>query len=237
MIPTLSPLVIAQQQSFQDFLFQQSAEIELLHVAINLCIAIVLALGLGQVYIRFGRSPSDRRSFASQFTLITLTTCLIIVVVKSSLALSLGLVGALSIVRFRSAVREHEELAFLFLCIAIGLCLGADQRGLALLGFGLVVGFHLLRALFQRRLRHENLFLRVKVPRDGDSDPVPVIAAILSKHCTMVKLKRSDMRNDAYETSFLVEFRRFEDLTLAQAALTEKLSPEILSVVDGQGLS
>ena len=52
---------------------------------------------------------------------------LIITVVKSSLALSLGLVGALSIVRFRTAIKNPEELIFLFLCIAIGVGLGANQ--------------------------------------------------------------------------------------------------------------
>ena len=52
----------------------------------------------------------------------------IITVVKSSLALSLGLVGALSIVRFRTPIKEPEELIYLFICIALGLAVGADQR-------------------------------------------------------------------------------------------------------------
>ena len=56
-----------------------------------------------------------------------MTTLLVIAVVKSSLALSLGLVGALSIVRFRTPIKEPEELAYIFLAIALGLCLGADQ--------------------------------------------------------------------------------------------------------------
>jgi hypothetical protein len=60
--------------------------------------------------------------------MITMTTMLIITIVKASLALSLGLVGALSIVRFRAAIKEPEELAYLFLAIAIGLDFGAGQR-------------------------------------------------------------------------------------------------------------
>ena len=62
---------------------------------------------------------------------ICLTTLLVISVVKSSLALSLGLVGALSIVRFRTPIKEPEELAYIFLAIAIGLALGADQKEVA----------------------------------------------------------------------------------------------------------
>ena len=57
--------------------------------------------------------------------LITMTTMLIISIVKSSLALSLGLVGALSVIRFRAAIKEPEELTYLFLTIAIGLGFGA----------------------------------------------------------------------------------------------------------------
>jgi hypothetical protein len=60
--------------------------------------------------------------------MITMTTMLIITIVKASLALSLGLVGALSILRFRAAIKEPKELAYWFLAIAIGLDFGARQR-------------------------------------------------------------------------------------------------------------
>ncbi|MEL0309828.1 MAG: DUF4956 domain-containing protein, partial [Gammaproteobacteria bacterium] len=66
----------------------------------------------------------------------SVTTCTVIIIVKYSLALSLGLVGALSIVRFRAAIKEPEELVYLFLVIALGLSFGANQFfiGLILLG-------------------------------------------------------------------------------------------------------
>ncbi len=70
---------------------------------------------------------------------------LIITIVKSSLALSLGLVGALSIVRFRSAIKEPEELAYLFLCIAIGLGLGASQTAITTLAFIVIMGVLMLK--------------------------------------------------------------------------------------------
>ena len=59
---------------------------------------------------------------------------IIINIVKSSLALSLGLVGALSIVRFRTALKEPEELGFIFLSVAIGLGLGADKALITIVG-------------------------------------------------------------------------------------------------------
>src|SRR6056300_1582124 len=69
-----------------------------------------------------------RRDLGLVLPVICLTTLLVISVVKSSLALSLGLVGALSIVRFRTPIKEPEELAYLFVSIAVGLGLGANQR-------------------------------------------------------------------------------------------------------------
>ena len=79
------------------------------------------------LYINFGRSLNNRQVFANNFILLAVVTCLIIIIVKYSLALSLGLVGALSIVRFRAAIKEPEELVYLFLVIAIGLAYGANQ--------------------------------------------------------------------------------------------------------------
>ena len=71
--------------------------------------------------------------------IVCLTTLLVISVVKSSLALSLGLVGALSIVRFRTPIKEPEELAYIFLAIAIGLALGADQREVAVIALPIIL--------------------------------------------------------------------------------------------------
>jgi hypothetical protein len=107
------------EPSFQDFLTNQSVHVDLVSFAINIAIAALLATILSFVYARFGDSLSNRRSFGRNFVLIATTTVLIISIVKSSLALSLGLVGALSIVRFRAAIKEPEELAYLFMTIAI----------------------------------------------------------------------------------------------------------------------
>ncbi len=108
-------------QSFQEFLANQSAEIPVGGFIINLLLAALLSVLLSGAYVKYGRSLSNRRVLARNLIMITMTTMLIITVVKSSLALSLGLVGALSIVRFRTAIKEPEELAYLFLAIAIGL--------------------------------------------------------------------------------------------------------------------
>lgn len=96
-------------------------------LSINLLIGAFLAFIVRQHFFRFSNSLTNRSEFMSVLPFIILTTTLIISIVKSSLALSLGLVGALSIVRFRTPIKEPEELAYLFISIGIGLGLGANQ--------------------------------------------------------------------------------------------------------------
>jgi uncharacterized membrane protein YhiD involved in acid resistance len=79
------------------------------------------------VYQNFSRSISTRFQFAHLFPILSAATFLVIVIVKSSIALSLGLVGALSIVRFRTPIKEPEELIYLFISIGLGIGFGANQ--------------------------------------------------------------------------------------------------------------
>ena len=104
-----------------DMDFGESAVPSLSALLINLAVGVALSLVLRWHFRTFGSTLSNRDEFAQVFPFILLTTVLVITVVKSSLALSLGLVGALSIVRFRTPVKEPEELAYLFVAIAIGL--------------------------------------------------------------------------------------------------------------------
>jgi hypothetical protein len=108
------------------------APLSLNSLLINLAVGVIVSVLIKLHYRRFGSTITNREEFSNIFPFILLTTVLIISVVKSSLALSLGLVGALSIVRFRTPIKEPEELAYLFICIATGLGLGANQTVLTL---------------------------------------------------------------------------------------------------------
>lgn len=78
-------------------------------------------------FYKFGDSMSSRRAFGNTILLVTVSVASLIAVVKSSLALSLGLVGALSVVRFRTAVKEPYNLSFILLSICVGIAIGASQ--------------------------------------------------------------------------------------------------------------
>jgi hypothetical protein len=112
---------------FEQYLEQFSQSINMLDFLIGLVFAVPLLLFLRMFYIRYGHAVSNRSRFSNNFLPLGLTTMLIITIVQSSIALSLGLVGALSIVRFRAAIKDPEELIYLFLVIAIGLGCGAGR--------------------------------------------------------------------------------------------------------------
>ena len=111
-----------------------SINFSLFDLSLNLGIGFLLSTVISLHYLYRSKTRILRKDLAYALPAIGLTTLLVITVVKSSLALSLGLVGALSIVRFRTPIKEPEELAYIFLSIALGLCLGADQREAALIG-------------------------------------------------------------------------------------------------------
>ena len=94
-------------------------------IFLDLILCIILVSFVGWFYKKFSQSLGGKTHVGSILPLIGLTVFMVITVVKSSLALSLGLVGALSIVRFRTPIKEPEELGYLFLTIAIGLGFGA----------------------------------------------------------------------------------------------------------------
>jgi uncharacterized membrane protein YhiD involved in acid resistance len=219
-------------ETFQDFLINEPAQIDLSYLALSLIIAAILSFILGKLYIRYGTSISNRRKFASNFVLMTTTTTLIITVVKSSLALSLGLVGALSIVRFRAAIKEPEELAFLFLTIAIGLGLGANQIGVTILSFFIISLFIYGRHFYEKKEENYNLSIIISGKITNELN-LKKISSILKKNCNFVHLKRFDKSEDnILEASFLVDFDSLEKLEKTKEELSNLSKLITISYLD-----
>ncbi len=204
--------------------------------ALSLVIAAALGLLLGQAYVRFGHSLSNRRAFARNFLLLTVTTTLIISIVKSSVALSLGLVGALSIVRFRAAIKEPEELAFLFLAISVGLGLGAGQALITVIALVIILGLVALRSLLHRAPDQPNLYLTVTSPAPGKLAAGQILEALAASGAN-ASLKRFDETPDVLEAAFQVDFKdvgKLEQFTQRLRALSEQVK---VSCLDDRGLA
>ena len=223
-------------QTFEQFLVTSSANIPILGFFLNIILSAILATSLGWIYVKYGNSLSNRKQFAKNFLLITMTTMLIISIVKSSLALSLGLVGALSIIRFRAAIKEPEELAYLFLAITIGLGLGADQTGITLLAFIIISTIIIISKKFSNKFHdNQNLHLTIQ-SSESKKISIDAILEILKKNCDVVDLRRLDETNKNIEASFMIESQNFDQLNKAKDEL-QKLDDNIsITFLDNKGL-
>jgi hypothetical protein len=204
--------------AFEEYLTTQSTHIPVLGFLLNLLLSAIVAHFLARIYVRCGRAISNRSSFAANFVPLTVTTVLIITVVKSSLALSLGLVGALSIVRFRSAIKEPEELNYLFLAIALGLGFGAGQWRITLIAFLAISAILLFRSHFSKHEGPYNFYLTVgsQQPNKVEADAV---VKVLKEHCSAASISRFDETPEAIEAAFLIDFDSFEQFQTAKQAL------------------
>ena len=122
-----------------DFGLPEITPTNITDMAINLAFCVVASFVLRSLYVNKSISLSGKFHIGTVIPILSIVTFLVIMVVKSSLALSLGLVGALSIVRFRTPIKEPEELVYLFIAIALGLGFGAGQTFLTSFVFSILV--------------------------------------------------------------------------------------------------
>lgn len=128
----------------------------------DMVIALVFAFGIGMfiffVYKKTYQGVMYSSSFGTTLVALTMITTVVILAVTSNVVLSLGMVGALSIVRFRTAIKEPLDIAFLFWAIAVGIVLAAGLIPLAVVG-SVIIGVFLL--VFVNRKSHYNPYIVV----------------------------------------------------------------------------
>ncbi len=219
---------------FEEYLADFSNTVQVADFIIGLLVAALLSLLLKYFYIRYGTSISNREKFAANFVPLALTTMLVISVVQASIALSLGLVGALSIVRFRAAIKEPEELTYLFLSIAIGLVAGANKPLLAVLALAIILPLIYLNRVFRSKTSADKgaLFLNIRTKKFD----LTQLSAFLAEELSYVQLKRVDDRKDGLFASFLARADDPNQLSKLMAQLRKEEQEIEISVVEQPSL-
>ncbi|MBX2816867.1 MAG: DUF4956 domain-containing protein [Saprospiraceae bacterium] len=220
---------------FEQYLEEFNSTLSFQSFLINLVVTALLALILRWFYARFGSSISNRHAFAQNFVPLALTTFVIISVIKSSLALSLGLVGALSIVRFRAAIKDPEELTYIFLTIAIGLVTGADKPLFATVAIASILPLIYLNSRGRKRpvKRQNEMFLNVRTQKTD----LPAITKILTDQLPHVELRRMDQDQDFMNLSYVCQINALEELDQVRTALMSFSEGTTLSFVDKPSLA
>ena len=216
---------------FEQYLDQFTSTINLFDFVAGMLITAILAMLIRIYYIRFGQAVSNRRRFANNFLPLALSTMLIITIVKSSIALSLGLVGALSIVRFRAAIKDPEELTFLFLVIGLGLAAGANQFVVALISIPailLLLWIHHLMSGKQVMRKDSSMYINIET----DQDDMQGITNILSEALQEVELKRVDTLDKGLSMSFVGKADTIEQLDAVRKSVSSISPATTLSIVE-----
>ena len=152
---------------FKSSFLENVTSVSLLDMALALVLAFAVGMFIFLIYKKTYAGVMYSASFGVTLVALTMITTLVILAVTSNVVLSLGMVGALSIVRFRTAIKEPMDIAFLFWSIAVGIVLAAGFIPLAVIG-SVIIGIILL--IFANRKAHTNPYIVVLACDDQTSE-------------------------------------------------------------------
>ncbi len=183
-------------------------QLTLVDIIIGLAISYVMGMFIYFVYKITYKGVVYSFSFNYSLVLMTMITTLVVMTISSNIALSLGMVGALSIVRFRTAIKDPLDIIFMFWAITMGITIGAGVYPLSLIG-GIVIGIVVILMSFHRN-KYRTYILIVNY-RD---DAYPEIKAIINRFSYSIKSKSikrgnveltAELRLKATNTAFIEE--------------------------------
>ena len=223
---------IIDRQDLQNFFLNSNIEINFGNFFIALFLSLLLSLIVKMTYLKVGRALNDKDYFSDTFIPLAIITTLVITVVKFSLALSLGLVGALSIVRFRAAIKEPEELVYLFFVIAIGLANGANQFLLSIISTLIIVFFLIIRNTFMNKRNKDGNFgsdaniISINISKDAKN--IDTIVDELRNNFKYLKLKSANF--DKFQNNYVFWYEIEEDKKMAMLKEISKYCDENINI-------
>ena len=206
---------------FKSSFLEQVTSFSFTDMVISLALAFAIGLFIYEIYKITYRGVMYSRSFGLTLLSLAMITDLAIMTVTSNVVLSLGMVGALSIVRFRTAIKEPLDIAFLFWSIVVGIMLGAGMIPLAVFG-SLILG--LIFYLFTRQKRNTVPYILVlQCENDNaETEALAVLNTHIKKHVIKSKTVGKagieltvEINLDGTEAAFLNELRNINGVTAA----------------------
>jgi len=171
---------------FKSSFLESVTEFSPVDTLIGMLFALVMGLFIFMVYKKTFNGVMYSTGFAMTLVGLSLVTTLVIMAVTSNVVLSLGMVGALSIVRFRAAIKEPMEIVYLFWAIAVGIVIGAGMIPLAVIG-SVIIGSILI--LFANRKIHDNPYILILNCSDLQSEETALHVTETSVERFVVKSK------------------------------------------------
>ncbi len=194
------------KQQIENFFLNSSVDISIGNFITAIILSTILAFLIKLSYVKISKSLNDKEHFSEIFVPLAIITTLVITVIKFSLALSLGLVGALSIVRFRAAIKEPEELVYLFFVIGIGLANGANQFFIAIIATFITITILYFRKIYTDKKNSDNIseastnILQIQI--DGQNQNSDALIKKLKKDMNYLNLKSFSSDNEVKQFNF-----------------------------------
>lgn len=179
---------------FKSSFLESVSEFSLLDTVIGLAAALIIGLFIFVIYKKTLTGVMYSTGFALTLVGLSLVTTLVIMAVTSNVVLSLGMVGALSIVRFRAAIKEPVEIVFLFWSLAVGIVIGAGMIPLAVIGSA-IIGIILL--LFANRKVRSNPYIIILNCVDEDAETA--VLDVLGKETQHYNIKSKTIHTSGIE--------------------------------------
>ena len=219
------------QDVFTSSFLERVDAVPLLDMALALLLACLVGLFVVFVYRRTYSGVMYSASFGATLVALTLVTTLVILAVSSNVLLSLGMVGALSIVRFRTPVKEPLDIVFLFWCIAAGIVLAAGLIPLALLGSAFI-GAVLLAFSARRNVDRPYLL----VMRASTEEVARAAELLVRERARAASLKSKTVAPGCIELDFEVRLRGTDSSLVDELAAREGVSDVALVSYNGDYL-
>ena len=216
------------QDIFKSSFLERLDAVSLPDAAIALALAFCLGLFIFLVYKRSYSGVMYAPSFGVTLIALTLITTLLILAVTSNIVLSLGMVGALSIVRFRTAIKEPMDIAFLFWAIAAGIVLAAGLIPLAVVG-SLFVGVVLL--VFSRQKNGESPY--ILVVHCTDQAVEGQVRALVEARVRRLNLKSKSVAPGQIELNYEVRLREADTEFVNELGAMEGVGNVVLVSYNG----
>ena len=187
------------------YLIENNIGISVTQILISMCITVLLSMFIYWVYKKTYSGVMYSKNFNITIMLISTVTSMVMMIIGSNLALSLGMVGALSIIRFRSAIKDPKDIGFLFWGIAVGLSTGTGIYIIGIIG-SIVIAFLLF--IFDRGIYNDNCYLLIVKGNDINFDK---IESIIKEHTSKFNLKMKNSTDIFTEATYEIKLKRNED--------------------------
>lgn len=204
------------REQILNYMAQQQA-IEPTQLIFNMTVAVALGIIIFITYRLTYSGVAYSKKFNASLMMMTLVSTLVMTVISNNIALSLGMVGALSIVRFRTAIKDPRDTTFIFWCIGVGICCGVSFYTVAAVGSAYIFA---VMVVLGRVHTVEKRLLLVRAGRTAEKDIESAVYLYLKK----VELQAKDTTGDEVEYIYILS-----DKTLQRAqkinedSITDKL--------------